>query len=401
MEPRLENASAMYLERPKKRTESLIRIFVLIGLIGAGVYFLSSTGPSTRPVTPTPAPTRTASAYIADAEASTRAGKFNDAILAYKVAVSLEPDNAAIYPPLVRLTVYQSQGRKEQLLEALRMAQRAVRIAPDNAPIQAALALTLDWNNQTVEAINTGRRATQLDPNYAEGFAFLAEAYADGQNWPRAKDAIETALKLNPSSLDAHRVNGYVLEAQGRFGEAITAYQQALSLSPNAALLYLVIARNYRALGNYDAAINQYQRALQLEPGRADLQDELGNTLYLMYLTYTRPVDLERAIVVLEQAVKNSPDYAPAWAHLGLAYYARRNYEGVIETLPKAIELGANKIEYYYVLGLSYFYMDECDTAMPLFQKALAMDPNDVNAQGGINLCLHITPTPLPPTRRP
>ncbi len=391
----------MYLERPTKRTESLVRILLLISLIGAGVYILSSTGPSARSPTPTPAPTRTASAYIADADDLTRAGQFNDAILAYKVALTLEPDNSTIYPPLIRLMIYQSQSRKDQLLEALRLAQRAARIAPESAPVQAALALALDWNNQTLEAINAGRRATLLDANYAEGFAFLAEAYADGQNWPRAKGAIETALKLNPDSVDAHRVNGYILEIQGRFGEAIGAYQRSLSLAPNVAILYLSIARNYRALGNYDAAIIQYQRALQLEPGRADLQAELGNTLYLMHQTYVRPVDLERAIVVLEQATKNSPDYAPAWAYLGLAYYARRNYEGVIETLPKAIELGATKVDYYNVLGLSYFYMDECDKAMPLFQRTLAIDPNDVSAQGGINLCLGITPTPLSPTRKP
>jgi protein O-GlcNAc transferase len=391
----------MYLERPNKRTESLARILLLVVLIGAGVYLLSSTGPSAKPPTPTPAPTRTASAYISDAEMYTQAGQFNEAILAYKVALTLEPDNAAIYPPLVRLMIYQSQGRKEQLLEALRLAHRAARAAPDSAPVQAALTLALDWNNQTLEAINAGRRAAQLDPNYAEGWAFLAEAYADGQNWPRAQDAIGTALKLDPNSVDAHRVNGYIFETQGRFGEAITAYQEAMSLSPNMALLYLVIARNYRTLGNFDAAINQYQRALQLEPARADLQGELGYTLYLMYITYNHPVDLERSIVVLEQATKNSPDYAPAWAYLGLAYYARRNYEGVIETLPKAIEMGANKTDYYNVLGLSYFYMDECDKAMPLFQKTLAMDPNDISAQSGINLCLDITPTPLPPTRRP
>jgi len=391
----------MYLERPTKRTESLVRILVLIGLISAGVYILSYTGPSAQPPTPTPAPTRTASAYIADAEVLTRGGKFDDAILDYRVALTLEPDNTAIYPPLIRLMVYQSQSRKDRLLEALRLAQRAARIAPDSAPVQAALALALDWNNQTLDAINAGRQATQLDPTYAEGFAFLAEAYADGQNWPRAKEAIETALRLNPDSMDAHRVNGYVLETQGRLGEAIGAYQRSLSLAPNVALLYLAIGRCYRALGNYDAAIIQYQRALQLEPGRGDLQDELGWTQYLMYIAYSRPVDLERAIVILEQATKNNPDIASAWAHLGLAYYARRNYEGVLEVLPKAIELGVDKIEYYYVLGLSYFYMDECDKAMPLFQKALTLDPNDVNAQSGINLCLHITPTPLPPTRRP
>jgi len=391
----------MQLERPKPHRHSLIRITLLVALIAVGVYLLNRSDEAAKPVTPTPAPTRTASSYIAEAEADVTAGKLDDAILAYKVALTLEPDNPAIAPPLVRLMIYQSQGRKDRLIEALRTAQRAVRATPDSAPVQAALALALDWNGQMLEAINAGRTATQLDPNYAEGFAFLAEAYANGQNWPRAQTAIETALKLNPNSVDAHRVQGYILETQGRFGEAIGAYQRAIGLAPKLAFLYLPIARNYRALGNFDGAIIQYQKALELEPARGDTQDELGYTLYLMYVAYGRQSDLQRAITALDTATTSNPDYASAWAHLGMAYYSRRNYEDAIPSLQKAIELGATKIDYYDTLGLSYFYMDQCEQAMPLFQKALAVDPNDLSAQGGTNLCLGVTATPLPPTRKP
>ena len=391
----------MYLERPQRHTASLVRIVVLVGLIGAGVYILSRTGEGNRPATPTPAATRTAASYIAEAQAATQAGRLNDAILAYRVALTLEPNNPAISPPLVRLMIYQSQGRKERLTEALRLAQRAARTTPENAPVQAALALALDWNGETLEAIYAGRAATQLDPNYAEGFAFLAEAYADGKNWPRAMDAAETARKLDPNSIDAHRVMGYVMESQGRYGEALGHYQRALELAPHVAFLYHTIARIYSNLGNYDAAIKQYERALELEPGRGDTQDELGWTYYQRYTALGRSVDLERAIKELTQATESNPEYAPGWAHLGIAYYRRRDYESTIKTLGQAIELGGDKIEYYYTLGLAHFYMDECNVAMPLFQKALAIDPNDINAQGGINLCLGVTATPLPPTPRP
>ena len=391
----------MYLERPKRTTHNLVRIIVLVGLIGTGAIILSRTGEGNRSATPTPVATRTAASYIADAQAATRAGKLDDAILAYRVALTLEPDNSAIAPPLVRLMIYQSQGRKERLTEALRLAQRAARITPESAPVQAALALALDWNNQVLEAIYAGRTATQLDPNYAEAFAFLAEAYADGKNWPRATDAAETARKLNPSSVDAHRATGYVMESQGRYGEALGHYQRALELAPNVAFFYHTIARTYSNLGNLDAAIQQYGRALELEPGRGDTQDGLGWTYYQRYILYGRSNDLETAIKELTRATESNPEYAPAWAHLGFAYYRRRDYENTIIALGKAIELGSDKIENYYTLGLAHFYMDQCNLAMPLFQKALAIDPNDPNAHGGINLCLGVTATPLPPTPRP
>jgi tetratricopeptide (TPR) repeat protein len=391
----------MYLGRPKQHTQSLVRIVILVGLIGAGAYILSRTGETTPPPTPTPAPTRTAASYIEEAEAAVQAGRLDDAILAYKVALTLEPDNPTITPPLVRLIIYQSQGRKDRLQEGLRLAQRATRVMTDSAPIQASLSLALGWNDQTLEAINAGKLATQLDPNYAEGFAFLAEAYADGKNWPRAKDAADTAVQLNPNSVDAHRARGYVLELQGRYGEAIGAYQPMLTLAPKVAFLYITIARNYRYAGNFDGATKMAQRALELEPDRADAQDELGWSYYQSYTTYGRAADLERAIAELDRATKSNPDYAAAWAHLGMAYYSRRNYEDAIPALQKAVELGANKVDYYNVLGLAHFYMAQCEQAMPLFQKSLAIDPNDLTAQGGINLCLGVTATPLPPTRKP
>jgi tetratricopeptide (TPR) repeat protein len=401
MGSRQEAHTLMYLGRPKRHTQSLVRIIILVGLIGAGAYILSHTGETTPPPTPTPAPTRTASSYITEAEAAVQAGKLDDAILAYKVALTLEPDNPDITPPLVRLIIYQSQGRKDRLQEGLRLAQRATRVMTDSAPIQASLSLALGWNDQTLDAINAGKLATQLDPNYAEGFAYLAEAYADGKNWPRAQDAADTAVRLNPNSVDAYRAKGYVLEMQGRFGEAIVAYQPMLTLAPKVAFLYITIARNYRYASNFDGAIKMAERALELEPDRADAQDELGWSYYESYAAYGRTADLEHAIEELDQATKGNPDYATAWAHLGIAYYRRRNYEDAILALQKGLDLGANRIEYYYTLGLAHYYMAECDQAMPLFQKALSIDPNDLPAQGGVNLCLGVTATPLAPTRKP
>jgi superkiller protein 3 len=194
---------------------------------------------------------------------------------------------------------------------------------------------------------------------------------------------------------------GYVLEKQGRYGEALGAYQRALPLAPNVAFLYVTIARNYRYAGNFDGAIKQAQRALELEPDRADAQDELGYNYYESYRASGQAGTLERAIKEFEQATESNPDYAAAWAHLGIAYYSRRNYEDASDALQKAIDLGGSRIEYYYTLGLAYFYLDKCNLSMPLFQKALAIDPNEPNAHGGINLCLGVTATPLPPTRKP
>ncbi len=391
----------MYLEQPNKGTDRLLRILLLVGLIGAGVYILSRTDEAAKAPTPVPVATRTAASYMADANLAIQSGKLDDAILALKVALTLEPDNPAIIPPLVKLMIYQSQGRVERLTEAMRLAQRSARAMPDNAAIQAVLALALTRSGEVTDAINAGRIATQQDPALVEGFAFLAEAYADGQNWPRATTAAQTALGLKPDSPEAHAAMGYVLETQGRYGEALIEYQKAIALAPNVAYWCIVAANTYSMAGNLDGAIKQYQKALELEPGRADAQDGLGWSYYLVYTLYNRTEDLQLAIKELTTATAANPEYADGWAHLGIAYYRRRNYEDAIDNLQKAIDLGANKIDYYNVLGLAYYYDDQCTKSMPLFQKALTLDPNDAITQSGINLCLDVTATPPPPTRKP
>jgi hypothetical protein len=45
------------------------------------------------------------------------------------------------------------------------------------------------------------------------------------------------------------------------------------------------------------------------------------------------------------------------------------------------------RIEYFYVLGLAYFYMDQCERSYPLFNAALEIDPEDANALEGLRLC--------------
>ena len=65
----------------------------------------------------------------------------------------------------------------------------------------------------------------------------------------------------------------------------------------------------------------------------------------------------------------------------------RRNYEEAIVNFERAIELGGERVEYYYELGLSYAYLDQCDQARPWLEEALAIDPQSLPALQGLELC--------------
>ena len=192
--------------------------------------------------------------------------------------------------------------------------------------------MAYDWDGQVPEAVDACQRAVELDPAYAEGYAYLAEAYADARRWDEAVEAVQTALTLSPRSVDANRNYGYVLETMGNWSGAAEAYRAALEIHPNLAYIYMDLGRNYQYLADTANAIEAFRRAAELDPDRAEALDQLG-------WTYANIQEYERAQAYLQQAIEVDPSYAPAYGHLAYTYWTRRNYEDAIPNYEKAIDL--------------------------------------------------------------
>ena len=61
--------------------------------------------------------------------------------------------------------------------------------------------------------------------------------------------------------------------------------------------------------------------------------------------------------------------------------------DGRVEAQLETGWVAGPRIEYFYTLGLAYFYMAECEQSYPLFEAALEIEPEEVNALEGIRLC--------------
>lgn len=101
---------------------------------------------------------------------------------------------------------------------------------------------------------------------------------------------------------------------------------------------------------------------------------------------YQKPENIDSAIRQFEQALKASPNYAPAYAGLGEAYWqgykanrgkewldkAKANCEKSLATDPKLAEG-------HTCLGSVYLAHGEYDNALREIQQAIALDPSDVH----------------------
>jgi eukaryotic-like serine/threonine-protein kinase len=138
------------------------------------------------------------------------------------------------------------------------------------------------------EAIALLERAVAVDPTFAAAHAELARAYGirhfffapnDADLKRRMELEVETALRLDPESSDAHLARGVLLwDASNHFphAEAIRELRRAIELNPSSDEAHHQLALVYLHVGLLDKALKEVQEAIRLNPDNTLAPYRLG-----------------------------------------------------------------------------------------------------------------------------
>ena len=141
---------------------------------------------------------------------------------------------------------------------------------------------------------------------------------------------------------------------RGDYTVAIELYDKAIAIAPKRFDLYIEQGRQYRiGVEDFEQANERYKQAVDVYESPITL-DAYGFGLYNIG-------DHLQAIRVLRKAIELDPRYGLAQIHLGMALYARRNYEDAAPALRTGIRLQGEenvRIEHLYTLGLAYIYQE-------------------------------------------
>lgn len=131
------------------------------------------------------------------------------------------------------------------------------------------------------KAITQFTTAARLDPHYAAAYAAIANTWTllagyilNGANKPgayvKARDAAETALRLNPDLVAAHVAYGAVLfNADFDWNGTLAEYRRALELAPDSALSMFGLSTIQATFGHPEAAVKLVRQALVGNPLQA------------------------------------------------------------------------------------------------------------------------------------
>jgi tetratricopeptide (TPR) repeat protein len=409
----LADGSLFGRRRRGLQTWKLALWLLAMSFMGVVVWQFNSIQPKVLAIVGT-APTATppASWYFRNGDRAYWRGDLDTAIENYRQAAIQSPTNVDILYELARNLLYRSyndrRNEARDIPEALKWAGQAVDSNPGNYRAYAINCFALLSDSQYEQAVRSCLRATDLNPTDADGHAFLSTAYAQLQRYDSALDEAKKAVEANDNSIDAHRSYAYALWYKGLFDGALENFEKAVSINPRLEFPYFELAGFAVGRNKYEMAITAYQRVLSMNSRSVKAYTRLCETYYRMGETPLAMDNCRNSITLDNQ-------YTAAHKWLGQVYYVRRNYEGAIEELDTCanqekdqdVQPDARFVECYYLRGLAWYYLDHCETAMPIFSDLLTWthDKNAIDKTNqGIGMCAqkhpgdYEAPTAVPPT---
>jgi tetratricopeptide (TPR) repeat protein len=294
------------------------------------------------------------------------AGKFPDAVTAFRKACDLNPEEPDYQS---NLGIALSEAGDQPA--AITACKEAIHLRSDFGAAHKNLGLALQRHGELDAAIKCYEEAIRLRPEDSQAYSNLGSIYLQIGLPDKAQVACEKARFIQPKNADAHFNLGLALAAKGRHADAVTAFREELVLRKRAET-YLQLAHSLELLGKLGETEEAYRRLLELRPDDAQAHYNLGVILEARH-EYAQAVDAYR------QAIKHAPKLEVAHCNLGIALESQRIYGEATDAFRHAIELDPKDALAHYGLGRVLKAQSQYDAAleaMRIADKIGSADPN-------------------------
>ena len=282
--------------------------------------------------------------------------EYEDAILAFRRAVELDPRLASAHRKLAQTLVavgrsdevddafegfldhdrdaalvaagaeYWRAGQYEEAEESL---LKALRKNPENVDAMRFLAMVYyDQDKKLLDAEALLRRALSIAPGFHQALSNLGRVLVENSKFGEAIDVYGRLVKLKPDDDDAWAGYGRALAQQGRVEEAERAYFKSLEINPKTPSVHMARAHMLKTLGLQEDALQAYRKSIELNPALGESYWSMANLKVFRFEdreveameNQLASADLEEEARVnflfsLGKAFEDRKEYERAWLH--------------------------------------------------------------------------------------
>lgn len=263
----------------------------------------------------------------------------------------------------------------------------AGRLAPKDFRWVYLLAKLDQQEGRVNDAISGYRNAGALQPDYAAVQVNLGNIYLELNRLDEAKTSFTAALKIQGNTAAAYYGLGQVALSERNFGAAVDNFKRALALAPAANRIHYSLAMAYRGLQDQDNArahlAQQGTVGVRVADPLVDSLPELIKGERVHMIRGRMALDAKRyieGVAEFRKAVAANPSSVPALINLGAALTQTGDLKGAAEQFEKALQIDPNNVNAHYNLAV-LLLNDDREAAVVHLQAVSKINPNDIGAR--------------------
>ncbi len=259
---------------------------------------------------------------------------------------------------------------------AIEAYTKALQADPNDGVTRLHLAQIYAWTEDSADALQQLKLLLQREPQNTTAMLEMAEIYSwKAETYDAAIDLCYKVLKIDPKNKRAQLIVARVLSWKGEHTKALAYYEALLQQDPNDRKVRLEYANALSAAGRYDDAVQQFNYLVTQHDTRDQSLIGLAQALY-QAKRYTE------ALAVVEAVIKHEPKNAFAYRLMGLIYAEQHRLNDAVTAFQKAIELNPQDVDAKLMLARAYA-MNEATLpeAVAAYRQVLEAQPNNVDVQ--------------------
>ncbi|MEW5976497.1 MAG: tetratricopeptide repeat protein [Acidobacteriota bacterium] len=287
--------------------------------------------------------------------------RFQDAILSFEKALSLEP---ALWASNLFLGI--ACYKTNQFDRAVGALSKALELNSEAAELEGRfwLGVTYKALGRPQDAARELEKRLARSPEDIEVLYNLSDAYRTFAP-EKSVELLRRMLALDPQSYRVKQMEGEVFEQQEKYPQALAAYQEAHRLKPDLPGIRFALGSVYWKMRQFNDAQKWLREELDSNPYHAVSHYELGN----IYVYQNQPGE---AIFHLQKALEAKVLINDVRRDLGKAYLQQGRFEEAVEQFSLVAAAEPNDDAIHALLASAYRKQgkhDEEKRELELFQE--------------------------------
>jgi tetratricopeptide (TPR) repeat protein len=263
--------------------------------------------------------------------------------------------------------IFSEQNKSE---EAIKHLHTALKMDPDNLDCILGLFYSYSQTGDVKKSLEHLEKAEKLSPRNEFVLNALIWYHTENCNFSKAIEYYEhshTILARNPETL---RNTGIAYERTGEIEKSRKCYIKVLEINPNFDDVRDMLADQYITAGKIDKSIELYEEYLKQSPDNV-------KALSRLVFCLSQNGQTADAESLSRRTISKYPNSPVGYVDLAYVFLNSDRHDEAIKSVDKAIDVSPLDSEALRVKAVILSEKNEDEAAENIFQKALAMDPEN------------------------